>query len=172
MKRVLLVLSLLALVGVVAFAQQDQAKPPKGGNDRHDLLSNLKAGEWISFDSGNQGITIRVIEKSQDLSIDAWHEQYQSLIRERNQLMEPFQPRRALNASKEERAKPRPADFEEKRQQAQAKADEIEAKLQTYGVRPYEITGVREDHLAVRDKTTEYFLPAAAIRYITRVREE
>ena len=172
MKQVIFGISLVGALGVLAFAQQQGVRSAEKGDDHHSLLSNLKVGEWISFNSGDQGITIRVMKKSQDLTIDAWHEQFVSLIRERNALMEPYQPRASRRAANDKPQPPRPADFDQQRQQAHTKADEIETKIQTFGERPYEITGVYDDHLAVRDKSTEFFLSATAIRYITRSREE
>jgi hypothetical protein len=171
MRRVMLVMSVVVLVGMVAFAQPENPPGEDAKKDDHRLTSNLHVGDWISFNNDERGLTIDVLPKLPELTIDGWYEQYEKLIAERRPFLEASQPFSAQRSISPEEYRTLKEESDAKRKEALAKVNEFDTQIGKLGQRPYEVTAVYADHVAVRASRTEYFLAADAVRYIRRPRD-
>jgi hypothetical protein len=171
MRRVILVMSVTVLLAMVAVAQQENPPNANEARNEHRLTSNLHVGDWITFDSNERGMTIEVLPKSAELTIDAWYDELEKLIAAKRPFLEASQPISFRGSVSAEEYRTLKEQSEPKRKEALAKVNEFDIQIRKLGQRPYEVTAVYADHVAVRTTVNEYFLAADAVRYIRRPRK-
>ena len=171
MKRTILVVAFVMLLGIVAIAQQESSPVSDASRAEHRLMSNLHVGDWISFESNERGMTIEILPKSTELTVDAWYERWEKLAAEKRPFLEASQPPSFQGSVSAEEFRKLKEESDEKRKEALAKVNEFDTQIRKLGQRPYEVTAVYADHVAVRTSANEYFLAADAVRYIRRPRK-